>query len=72
MTDSSFNLLQLERCPNWYEHLSRAEAAMAAQDRTDSARDAAGWTVDEGGWYAPDGTHEYDWSGVFTEDVTPA
>ena len=72
MTDPSFNLLQLERRPNWYEHLSQVEAAMAEYRRTENARYAAGWIADEGGWYTPCGIHEYDWNGVFPEDVTPA
>ena len=33
MTDPSFNLAQLERRPNWYEHISAVENAMAAQDQ---------------------------------------
>jgi len=28
----------------------------------------ADWSCDEGGWYAPDGTHESDWDGVFPEE----
>ncbi|MFZ9655512.1 MAG: hypothetical protein ACO29V_07695 [Limnohabitans sp.] len=61
MTDPSFNLLQLASRPNWYDHLSQVEAAMAEQDRIDGARWRAGWTGDEGGWYAPCGMHESDW-----------
>lgn len=63
MTDRSaaFNLLQLERRPNWYDHLSQVEAAMAEDDRVSRLRTAAGWTCDEGGWYSHDGTHESDW-----------
>ena len=45
---------------------------MADYRRVENARYAAGWIIDEGGWYTPDGTHEYDWSGVFPEDVTPS
>jgi hypothetical protein len=61
MTDSAFNLAQLEQRPNWYEHLGSVEAAMAEDARIARIRWQAGWTCDEGGWYAPDCTHEYDW-----------
>jgi hypothetical protein len=61
MTDPSFNLLQLEQRPNWYEHISAVENAMAAEDQLYRTRWQAGWSCDEGGWYAPDGTHESDW-----------
>lgn len=61
MNDPTFNLLQLASRPNWYDHLSQVEAAMAEQDRIDGARWRAGWTGDEGGWYAPCGMHESDW-----------
>jgi hypothetical protein len=60
-SNSTFNLAQLERHPNWYEHLPQVEAAMADKRRTSAARRAAGWQADEGGWYSPDGTHESDW-----------
>jgi hypothetical protein len=69
MTDPSFNLLQLERHPNWYDHLPQVEAAMAAQAQTDAARRHAGWTLDEGGWYTPCGTPESDWDGPLPEDI---
>lgn len=55
-----------------YPHRSTVEAAMAADDRRTWARFDAGWTADEGGWFAPDGTPEIDWeeSGYpFPEDV---
>jgi hypothetical protein len=61
MTDPTFNLAQLERRPNWYEHLPQVEAAMADERRTSAARCAAGWSCDEGGWYSPCGMHESDW-----------
>jgi hypothetical protein len=61
MTDPTFNLAQLERRPNWYEHLGAVEAAMAEDDRIAKARSAAGWEADEGGWYSPCGMHESDW-----------
>jgi len=61
VTDPSFNLLQLQSRPNWYDHLSQVEAAMAEQSRIDRARSDAGWEGDEGGWYSPCGMHEFDW-----------
>mgnify|MGYP007012465675 FL=1 len=32
------------------------------------ARTNAIWYLDDSGWYAPDGTHESDWDGVFPEE----
>ena len=61
MTDPAFNLAQLEQRPNWYDHLDSVEAAMADDARISRIRWQAGWTCDEGGWYAPDCTHETDW-----------
>ncbi len=61
MTDPAFNLAQLEQRPNWYQHLKAVENAIAAEDELYRIRWQAGWTCDEGGWYAPDCTHEYDW-----------
>jgi len=61
MTDPAFNLAQLERRPNWYQHLGAVENAIAAEDQLYRTRWQAGWSCDEGGWYAPDGTHETDW-----------
>ena len=62
MNDPSFNLAMASKVgDSWYTHLPQVEAAMAEQDRIDSARWRAGWTGDEGGWYAPCGTHESDW-----------
>lgn len=61
MTDPSFNLAQLEKRPNWYDHLGAVEAAMAEDDRKHRLRRQAGWTCDEGGWFAPCGTSESDW-----------
>jgi hypothetical protein len=62
MSGPAFNLAMVQVHPNWYDHLPAAEAAMREQDRIDSIRSAAGWEGDEGGWYAPDGTHESDWA----------
>ena len=61
MTDHSFNLLQLERRPNWYDHLDAVENAMAAEDELYRIRWQAGWTCDEGGWYSPEGISAFDW-----------
>lgn len=61
MPDPTFNLLQLQQHPNWYDHIGQVEAAMAEEDRVYRLREAAGWTLDEGGWYAPCGTPESAW-----------
>jgi len=61
MTDPAFDLAQLDSRPNWYDHLSQVEAAMADQYRTEELRRRAGWYADEGGWYSPDGVHEAEW-----------
>jgi hypothetical protein len=60
-SNSTFNLLQLDSRPNWYNHLDSVEAAMADERRTSATRRAAGWSGDEGGWYSPCGMHESDW-----------
>jgi hypothetical protein len=62
MTDPAFNLAQLAARPNWYDHLSQVERAMAEDDRIARIRRAAGWTTDEGGWLARDDTPESDWA----------
>lgn len=62
MNDPAFNLAQLERHPNWYDHLDAVEGAMAECARVERLRYSAGWTADEGGWYSPDGIHEYSWA----------
>ena len=42
---------------------------MAEWDRVYSIRTAAGWECDdEAGWFAPDGTPEYEWDGPLPED----
>lgn len=61
MNDPAFNLLQLERHPNWYDHLPQVEAAMAEEARIADIRWKAGWTADEGGWSSPEGIHESAW-----------
>ena len=47
------NLRMMETCPTWYDHLDEINAAKAEQDRIYKIRTAAGWDLDEGGWYAP-------------------
>ncbi len=61
MTNPAFSLLQLHQRPNWYDHLNATENAIAAEDQLYRTRWQAGWSCDEGGWYAPDGTHEFEW-----------
>jgi hypothetical protein len=61
MNDPAFNLAMAQVHPNWYDHLSQVEAAMAEDDRIHRLRWQAGWSADEGGWFAPDGTPERDW-----------
>lgn len=58
---ASFNLSQFATRPNWYDLLPQVESAMAESSRMINARIEAGWEGDEGGWYSPDGIHEYDW-----------
>lgn len=60
-TSAEFNLLQLQRHSSWYDFLDQAEAAIAHEDHITRIRTAAGWHQDEGGWYAPTGTHQSDW-----------
>jgi len=62
MNDPTFNLLQLEQRPNWYDHLDAVIAEMINDRRVSKARTAANWTADEGGWYSPCGMHESDWA----------
>lgn len=77
MSTASDNLLQLDRCPTLYDHLPRIEAAMRESDRVYAARTAAGWELDEGGWYAPhpetsELIREWDWMDLgldYPEDI---
>jgi len=60
------DLRMLETCPTWYDHLDKVEAAIAEEDRIYDIRVAAGWELDEGGWYAPcpetgEMIQEWDW-----------
>lgn len=38
------------------------------KDKIFVARTKANWYLDDSGWYAPDGTHESEWDGVFPEE----
>ena len=63
---ASENLRMLKTCPTWYEHKDKVEAAIAEHDRIYDIRMAAGWDLDEGGWYAPapdtgEMITEWDW-----------
>ena len=60
------DLRMMETCPTWFYHLDKVEAAMAEESRVYDIRVAAGWELDEGGWYAPcpetdQMIHEWDW-----------
>ena len=71
------NLRMMGTYPTWYDHLDKIEAAMAEHDRIYEVRTAAGWDLDEGGWYAPcpetnELIPEWDWLElglVYPEDV---
>lgn len=41
---------------------------MSVEDKIFQARTEAGWSLDDRGWYAPDGTHETDWDAEFPEE----
>ena len=53
MTDATFNLLQLEQRPTWYEHLGAVEAAMQAAEDDWQIRQDYGWDGDDGGDWGP-------------------
>ena len=64
------DLRMLQTCPTWYDHLDKVEAAIAEEDRIYDIRVAAGWELDEGGWYAPcpetgELMPEWDWECAF-------
>jgi hypothetical protein len=72
MSDAAWNLMMADKYPNWYEHLPKVEAAMAEHDRVYQARTAAGWEMgEEGEWYLPDGTPEWEceYTGPYPEDA---
>jgi hypothetical protein len=62
------NLKKAEEFEHYGTIADQVDAAMAEQDRIWNIRTEAGWAFDEGGWYAPDGTHESDWDGEFPEE----
>lgn len=68
MSTHSFDIAMSARISNWYEHLSKVEAAMSVEDKIFQARTEAGWSMDDRGWYAPDGTPETDWDAEFPEE----
>tara|TARA_Y100000289_G_C3859718_1_gene117898 strand:- start:244 stop:498 length:255 start_codon:yes stop_codon:yes gene_type:complete len=47
------NLRMLATCPTWYDHLDKIEATIAEEERIYKVRTAAGWELDEEGWFAP-------------------
>jgi len=53
MTDAAFNLLQLEKRPNWYEHIGAVEQAMRQADEDWQIRRDFGWDGDDGGDWGP-------------------
>ena len=82
MTDAAFNLLQLERFPNWYDHLPQVDRAIKqAQDDWAVRRDY-GWDGDDGGEWGPnplkpgEDVLQQDWEETlalpFPEDFTEA
>ena len=82
MTDAAFNLLQLERFPNWYDHLPQVDRAIKqAQDDWAVRRDY-GWDGDDGGEWGPNPLKpgedilQQDWEETlalpFPEDFTEA
>lgn len=53
MTDAAFNLLQLERFPNWYDHLSEVDRAIQQAQDDWTVRREYGWDGDDGGNWGP-------------------
>jgi len=68
MSTHSFDIAMSARLSTWYDHLPKIDAAMALEDKIFYLRTEAGWSLDDTGWYAPDGTHESDWDGEFPEE----
>lgn len=63
-----YNLKKAEEFERYGSIANSVDAAMAWEEKIWNARTEAGWACDEGGWYAPDGTHESDWVGEFPEE----
>lgn len=62
------NLRMVGSFPTWYDHLASIEASMTHESRVYDVRTAAGWELDEGGWYVPcpetnEMITEWDWLG---------
>ena len=71
MSNASFNLAMLDKYPNWYEHLPAVEDMMRQEAIRYDKREEAGWEMgEEGEWYAPDGTPEWEWEGDLPEDLS--
>lgn len=47
------NLLMLQTCPTWYEHMHQVEQAMLRSDEEWAIRKDYGWTGEEDGEYGP-------------------
>jgi hypothetical protein len=62
------NLKRAEEFERYGSIANSVDAAMAWEETVWNARTEAGWACDEGGRYAPDGTHESDWDGEFPEE----
>ena len=58
LAQARFNLAQADKFPTWFDHLSKVESVMAAQDAWINKWYALGWEIDEfdgtTGWVAPD------------------
>ena len=82
MTDAAFNLLQLQRYPNWYDHLDQVERAMKQEQDDWAVRREYGWDGDDGGEWGPNPLEpdqmilEQDWEDTlglpFPEDFDSA
>jgi hypothetical protein len=51
--DATFNLMQVQARPNWYEHLPNVEEAMRKSYEDWAVRQDYGWSGDEGGEWGP-------------------
>lgn len=70
MSDAEFNLLMLSKHPNWYDHLPAVDDMMRYEAIRHDKRVEAGWEIgEEGEWYAPDGTPEWEWDSDLPEDL---
>ncbi|WP_291810942.1 hypothetical protein [Limnobacter sp.] len=49
-------------------HFDNSAQDLSIERKIFFARTEAGWYLDDSGWYAPDGTHESRWDGVFPEE----